>query len=772
MRAGLRVTPACTIPTPVRPPRPTPGLPPPMVDIGAEVFYPIRVEAAWGASPDADPASWVWSDITPWVRFEAGVQVKRGTPARAQAAESAEITMTLDGRDKRFSPGVVGPNYPYVRRTVPLRVAVGVHLRGLAYVKSWTVHPTLAGTDTTVTVEASGRLYREGQLRLPDIPATTRATRSVARQLGTCAGYWTLTDADGATAAASALPGGTPASYVGEITCAGFDTAASVVHQGYTPPVVTIAKWPGAGSIVDLSRGGQVVAQVATTGTAGWTVQCLLMSDPTANNTNIVPMEIAIAGGTYDRMRIVQDWMGGNSVRVLGRAAGVWSTLVSGHGITFVLLAHAVVVAQVGPNITVTLQLVDGSASEPMATVAGVAGTVQSVTINPDSHVTSGDETPFAAGHLSVWSSPAVPYQNVPTIDPITGDYAWPSAGYAGEAHTHRLARVAAEEGITVVCRDPLAARQTYLGIEPATSRLGVLQAVEAADGGRLVDGGVSAGIEYISRSQIVNRPTALVLDGGYNVSGQPTQGGVMDGLSSVLDDEQITNDVTVTRTGGSSVRATDAVSVAAEGDYETSPTANLWLDGDLADAVGWAVWQGAAPGQRIEGFSIDFRASPAALPGWLAGGVGARVLTLGPDPTVSDNPLDQSVDQYTELLRPDTWEVRAECSDASRWDVFVIGDPILGRFDTEASTVAADIGSGDVTVLVASPGVLWTTSAVCPADFPFDARLDGERVTVTAITGTSSPQTFTVTRSVNAVVYEWPAGTPVRLWTCAPFTR
>jgi hypothetical protein len=63
----------------------------------------------------------------------------------------------------------------------------------------------------------------------------------------------------------------------------------------------------------------------------------------------------------------------------------------------------------------------------------------------------------------------------------------------------------------------------------------------------------------------------------------------------------------------------------------------------------------------------------------------------------------------------------------------------------------------------------LWTTNA---ADFPFDIQAHplgalgrGERITVTDITGTTSPQTFTVTRSVNGVVMSHDEGEVIALF-------
>lgn len=49
-------------------------------------------------------------------------------------------------------------------------------------------------------------------------------------------------------------------------------------------------------------------------------------------------------------------------------------------------------------------------------------------------------------------------------------------------------------------------------------------------------------------------------------------------------------------------------------------------------------------------------------------------------------------------------------------------------------------------------------------SEFPFDLAVNGEQVTVTAITGAGTPQQVAVTRSVNSVVKAQPAGADVRL--------
>ena len=56
--------------------------------------------------------------------------------------------------------------------------------------------------------------------------------------------------------------------------------------------------------------------------------------------------------------------------------------------------------------------------------------------------------------------------------------------------------------------------------------------------------------------------------------------------------------------------------------------------------------------------------------------------------------------------------------------------------------------------------GELWTTDA---AQFPLDVEIGGEVVTVSAIAGAASPQTFTLSaRSVNGITKSHLAGAPV----------
>ncbi|MEU3161413.1 hypothetical protein ABZ753_28895 [Streptomyces griseoincarnatus] len=89
---------------------------------------------------------------------------------------------------------------------------------------------------------------------------------------------------------------------------------------------------------------------------------------------------------------------------------------------------------------------------------------------------------------------------------------------------------------------------------------------------------------------------------------------------------------------------------------------------------------------------------------------------------------------------------------------VFTGASPI--RVDSGTSTLTSAVTAGATTLSV-SAQVPWSTS---PVDVPLDIQAGGEVMRVTAISGTTSPQTFTVVRAVNGISKPHAAGTPVRL--------
>jgi hypothetical protein len=130
---------------------------------------------------------------------------------------------------------------------------------------------------------------------------------------------------------------------------------------------------------------------------------------------------------------------------------------------------------------------------------------------------------------------------------------------------------------------------------------------------------------------------------------------------------------------------------------------------------------------------------------------------------------LDQVLDYYVETLSAVTWSVQTTGSPFAPWRIFQLaatsGDTgeFVGHLDTDNSALNADITATATSIAVkTNSGPLWTTTA---DDFPFDINVDGERMRVTNITGSSSPQTFTVARGVDGYSAAHLANDAVSLW-------
>ncbi|WP_206187734.1 hypothetical protein [Streptomyces neyagawaensis] len=93
----------------------------------------------------------------------------------------------------------------------------------------------------------------------------------------------------------------------------------------------------------------------------------------------------------------------------------------------------------------------------------------------------------------------------------------------------------------------------------------------------------------------------------------------------------------------------------------------------------------------------------------------------------------------------------------------FIVGAYQPTKALTDGSELAAGIDADDLTLSVAvTAGPRWTTDA---NEMPILIDVGGEHMSVTAISGTSSPQTFTIgARSVNGVTKAHSSGTPVTL--------
>jgi hypothetical protein len=281
-----------------------------------------------------------------------------------------------------------------------------------------------------------------------------------------------------------------------------------------------------------------------------------------------------------------------------------------------------------------------------------------------------------------------------------------------------------------------------------------LLATAERTDGGMLYEARGFPGLAYRTRESRYNPTAALELD----VTGR----GIAPMLSTTVDDQQVRNDVTVKRTDGSSARAvreTGALSVETAGRRETQVEINASSDLLLSDHASWRLRLGTAEEQRYPRVTVDLDARPD-----LAHAAG--LLDVGGMVTIDNLAADlvqQIVSGYTEVIGSHRRLITLNCLPAGTWIVGTLDDAALGRLDSDASQLTAAITASATSWQVSiTDGPLWT---VDPTEFPLDIVINGEVIRLSAISGTSSPQTFTVSaRAINGVSRAHAAGTAVHV--------
>lgn len=335
------------------------------------------------------------------------------------------------------------------------------------------------------------------------------------------------------------------------------------------------------------------------------------------------------------------------------------------------------------------------------------------------------------------------------------------SNGFIGEAAGNRIARLTAEEGLSVDAIGDFSTTE-LMGKQKLDAFLNLIYSGANADGGILFERRNDLALAYVTRQSLYNQiPLALSYSAGQiSQPFEPTE-----------DADDIRNDVTVTREGGASaryVKSTGPLSTGDVGTYDDAVTLNLTADDQASGQASWRVWLGTVDEARWPRVRVNLM-----HPVWSAN----RLLTLqaaavdtgdvvsidGLPDWLPPGPIKLLVMGYTETLDANTWEITWNAKPASPWDVAVMDGPQRVAADGATLASAASSSAMSLSLATTSPETLWTTN---PADFPLDLLIGGERITVSAISGTSSPQTATVSaRAVNGIVKAHTAGTPVDVY-------
>ncbi|MFI5524976.1 hypothetical protein [Streptomyces platensis] len=573
-------------------------------------------------------------------------------------------------------------------------------------------------TDVYTQVEAAGILRRYGQ-------GTSPLASTLRRRIPTdpnVVAYWPMEDGPSATQIMSPLPGVQP------MTVAGFGFAqdeslpgsgplpviAATASMSGTVPLATPGQWyiemvynlaamPGSlTTFLDVSATGTVRRCLMRVQTNNIQVQALDVDGAQIGFINVTAADFA---GSWGRMHLRASTSGSNTVLEL-----FWVPIGGG-----------------------------GLAAS--ATFAGSPGAVSRVS------------SPFGAGlaglrlgHLSVISQQSYIYNGA-------------DQAFLGETARQRMERLTAEEGVPF---SAVGVDTDALGTQRQQTLLDLLREAEDVDHGILFEARDRLALAYRDRGTMYNQAPALELSYRTDVVGP---------LEPVDDDQHVRNDVTVVRLNGSSARSTLEVGRLSTqapplgvGRYDDSSTLNLLSDDQPAQHAGWGLHMGTWDETRYPVVRLNLARSPGLIDAATTVTVGDRITISSPPPWLPPDAIDLIAQGYAETLSQFEWTLEFNCTPAGPWNVSYLDDATFGRADTAGSSLAAAATSTATTLSVATTsGPLWTTAA---ADMPFDVRIGGEVVRVTAVTGSSSPQTFTVTRSINGVVKAQSSGADVRLAT------
>jgi hypothetical protein len=711
---------------PIGPPRP--------------VTYPTsalscKVHLALGADLAARPETWSWVDITRFVRHDDGIEVTSGRKDERDVVPPGEGKLRLDNSDGRFSRrNPTGPYYGLLTKNTPIRAVVdpgsGEVARMEMFISEWPARSDLTLTDVTTPIVCAGILRRLGQgavfksaLRRAYLGLTSAPTL-----------YWPLEEGPDSSTGAAAIGG-----------LATYPIQSPAVFGG--EPIGA----SGAAAGVDFSGGGSLLlptGQAPAAAPNGWEFECVVAFDALPSIS--VGQTLAIASASS----------GSGAAATMGfgikNSGGTiyWSDFIfdaAGSGSTVSLTTLGAVEAgrtyhvrmvghQEGAGLRLTVYI-DGTSEFDDGfndTVLMPTRILVNTSYDPTNAALVAN-TPFFSS-AAFWNARR---STVPATY-LAGD------GYSGEQAHERIARLCTEEGVPYTAT---ASTSPTMGAQQLKSFLQLLRQCEAVDAGVLYEQGF--GLGYQSRTERHNAPVALQLDfAAGHISAEPEHAD---------DDQQIRNSWTISRLNGGEATVEDQTSIAANGLYDDSAELALERDAQCKHAAGWRLHVGTVEEDRWPRFDIDFASTGGRtlISSWLALAFGARSTVANPPDMYSPDPVDVFVEGRWERWDPINWNAAIFTTPATPYEVYVVAaSGNRGRVDMAHSSVAVEAASGATALSVASTGALWVTGPVS-----FDIAVGGERMTVTNISGSSSPQTFTVTRSANGVSKIQAVGTKVRLW-------
>lgn len=660
--------------------------------------------------------SGTWNDITSYVRLDdAGIKIGRGMADEAGSPDPSYCWLALNNIDGRFSPrNPRSPLYGLIGRNTKIRVRVieGVDTfpRFYGEVASWPPRWEMSGADVWVPIAANG-VTRRLQAGATPVKSALRRAEEIAPNM---IGYWPCEDEAGATTLASGLTGGPPL----ELSSGSSDIASSAALASSAPlPVLATGWWQ-----VDVPP---------YTGTGETQVRWVAAVDQLPSlDCQLVTLSMT---GTIVRWTVVLPSAGGDLIVRAYDSDGVrvLNSTVSGSNPLDKNVRCSLELLQVGADIEWDLYVYfeDAAATHGFGTLSGyTAGRVGRISVADPNGIGS-----VGFGHLSLQT-------DITSIFDMQDVF----NAYVGEAASTRAVRLCTENGVASTLNAGTDTTNACLMGKQRVRKLTELLDEIRALGLRVHDDRAQFGLVIDTFEYRQDQNQALNIT--YGKATQP--------FEPVEDDEPLANDVTVSRENGGSARVvieSGALGTAGIGTYPSQVSLNLAEDGQAIYHAAWRAGKGTHDEARYPNLTFDLMElseRDSNLLGQLALTDISKVIKLTDPPSwLPGGPVYLMVEGYTEILGSWQWEITYNCVPAEPWNAWVVESTSRGHIDTDGSTTAtASFVVGTSTSLsVNYSGTRWVRAADQAAALPFQIMVDGVVLNVTAVAGTSSPQTFTV---------------------------
>jgi hypothetical protein len=619
-----------------------------------------KIEVAFNAGVSTPAASRVWTDITAYVLLDAGLDIPSyGRGDWRSAADANTLKLTLNNSDGRFTAGrAASPYYPNVKLGRPIRVTATVggvsSVRYVGFVDEWpTDWPATVSSFATAQVSAASRLawMAEG--------AELRSVVEEEILIDNPVALYTLGEPQGSTSAA--------------------DTSGSTQQQGalaitrYAPggPGVTFGTSDGATFSGGTSQSTAAFLQGSVTipVTASTVVMELVATLQTSASG--CPL-VAISDGRYS----LEIWASSDLLSIF-----TWLyDYQTGVMLTEAFSPSGASPISAGPHhiaasYVVSTGVLDIYLDGALVTAGGVAAYSQPFTAT-GMRIGSGyglgkEVDKGTVKNVAVWTTSTSPAARI-AVHAAAG-----TTGFAGETPASRITRYAsyADIAATELSLDTGQVAGLMNIDTTGSDALDMMRKIEETEEGILFDRADGL-LAFHDRAHRYTAASSFTLD--------VAQGHVAPGLSPRLDRATIRNDVTATNSDGTlTARAANQASIDAYGlAREALDVATSNADEPFEHAS-WLVNQYAEPQPRVPQLMVNLNNLPTALTqAILATGVSTRFTVKSMPTQAATTSQDYFVEGYSESIGEARHSITFNLSQAQPYDVFTIGDPVLGQYD------------------------------------------------------------------------------------------